>query len=319
MLLERPSGRQDASRPGPRRSGRTPRGTARRRCWPTTSSGARPSRLAKPLFDPPVACRPGDFTQPSTCGIPSTSSTKACAAGGRARTGAAAPAFVLIGQSRADYAQDGRGAIGRMTTTHAPRRRPRPAVGRRPHRRGRGPRAQLLARAEPDHHARRALAVRRVSTRCCRRRPAATCCSTSPTRCCASATRAGPRGGCATSTAERRPGVARHLRPPRPEAARAASPRPRRAGRARRRLAHRPRHRGRDPPRRRPGVRRLRRSVARPTGSGSTSTCSGEAILGDDEADRALPQGARAASSRPDVDYVSVKISALCANLDVLA
>ncbi len=44
----------------------------------------------------------------------------------------------------------------------------------------------------------------------------------------------------------------------------------------------------------------------------------GEAILGDGEADARL-RGVLATIARPDVDYVSVKISALCANLDVLA
>ena len=44
----------------------------------------------------------------------------------------------------------------------------------------------------------------------------------------------------------------------------------------------------------------------------------GEAILGDDEADARLDQ-LLDRIARPDVDYVSVKISALCADLDVLA
>ena len=44
----------------------------------------------------------------------------------------------------------------------------------------------------------------------------------------------------------------------------------------------------------------------------------GEAILGDDEAERRL-QAVCDRIRRPDVDYVSVKISALCAGLDVLA
>ena len=44
----------------------------------------------------------------------------------------------------------------------------------------------------------------------------------------------------------------------------------------------------------------------------------GEAILGDDEADQRFEMVA-ARLRRPDVNYVSVKISALCANLDVLA
>ena len=44
----------------------------------------------------------------------------------------------------------------------------------------------------------------------------------------------------------------------------------------------------------------------------------GEAILGDDEAQARL-EALCARMRRPDVDYVSVKISALCANLDVLA
>lgn len=44
----------------------------------------------------------------------------------------------------------------------------------------------------------------------------------------------------------------------------------------------------------------------------------GEAILGDDEA-RARLDAVLARMARPDVEYVSVKISALCANLDVLA
>lgn len=44
----------------------------------------------------------------------------------------------------------------------------------------------------------------------------------------------------------------------------------------------------------------------------------GEAILGDDEAN-ARAARVEALIGRPDVDYVSVKISAVCANLDVLA
>jgi RHH-type transcriptional regulator, proline utilization regulon repressor / proline dehydrogenase / delta 1-pyrroline-5-carboxylate dehydrogenase len=44
----------------------------------------------------------------------------------------------------------------------------------------------------------------------------------------------------------------------------------------------------------------------------------GESILGDDEAERRL-QSVIAQLKRPDIDYVSVKISAMCANLDVLA
>ena len=44
----------------------------------------------------------------------------------------------------------------------------------------------------------------------------------------------------------------------------------------------------------------------------------GESILGDDEADERCRK-VLARIQRPDVDYVSVKISALCANLDVLA
>ena len=44
----------------------------------------------------------------------------------------------------------------------------------------------------------------------------------------------------------------------------------------------------------------------------------GEAILGDDEAD-ARTRKVLERIQRPDVDYVSVKISAICANLDVLA
>ena len=44
----------------------------------------------------------------------------------------------------------------------------------------------------------------------------------------------------------------------------------------------------------------------------------GEAILGDDEADARFALVASRVR-RPDVDYVSIKISALCANLDVLA
>lgn len=44
----------------------------------------------------------------------------------------------------------------------------------------------------------------------------------------------------------------------------------------------------------------------------------GEAILGDEEADERCAR-VEAVIRRPDVDYVSVKISAICANLDVLA
>ena len=44
----------------------------------------------------------------------------------------------------------------------------------------------------------------------------------------------------------------------------------------------------------------------------------GEAILGNDEADERMRR-VIAVIDRPDVDYVSVKISALCANLDILA
>ena len=44
----------------------------------------------------------------------------------------------------------------------------------------------------------------------------------------------------------------------------------------------------------------------------------GEAILGNDEADERMRR-VLAVIARPDVDYISVKISALCANLDILA
>src|SRR4029079_2144955 len=44
----------------------------------------------------------------------------------------------------------------------------------------------------------------------------------------------------------------------------------------------------------------------------------GEAIVGDDEADRRFSEVA-SRLRRPDVDYVSIKISALCAEWDVLA
>ena len=44
----------------------------------------------------------------------------------------------------------------------------------------------------------------------------------------------------------------------------------------------------------------------------------GEAILSDAEADARLDMLLQRIA-RPDVDYVSVKISAVCANLDVLA
>jgi RHH-type proline utilization regulon transcriptional repressor/proline dehydrogenase/delta 1-pyrroline-5-carboxylate dehydrogenase len=62
------------------------------------------------------------------------------------------------------------------------------------------------------------------------------------------------------------------------------------------------------------------RHVARRRREGFTTNVNllGEAILGDDEADERLRQ-LLARMERPDVDYVSVKISALCANLDVLA
>ncbi len=45
----------------------------------------------------------------------------------------------------------------------------------------------------------------------------------------------------------------------------------------------------------------------------------GEAILGEDEAQAPPRRACAPCSPRPDVDYVSVKISALCARLDVLA
>ncbi len=62
------------------------------------------------------------------------------------------------------------------------------------------------------------------------------------------------------------------------------------------------------------------RHVARRTGDGFALNINllGEAILGDDEAAARLDALAER-MRRPDVDYVSVKISALCANLDVLA
>lgn len=62
------------------------------------------------------------------------------------------------------------------------------------------------------------------------------------------------------------------------------------------------------------------RYVARRTADGFALNINvlGEAILGDDEAENRFDMVA-ARLRRPDVDYVSVKISALCANLDVLA
>lgn len=65
---------------------------------------------------------------------------------------------------------------------------------------------------------------------------------------------------------------------------------------------------------------RFGRHVARRRAAGFTTNVNllGEAILGDDEAATRL-DALLARMRRPDVDYVSVKISALCANLDVLA
>jgi RHH-type proline utilization regulon transcriptional repressor/proline dehydrogenase/delta 1-pyrroline-5-carboxylate dehydrogenase len=62
------------------------------------------------------------------------------------------------------------------------------------------------------------------------------------------------------------------------------------------------------------------RYVQRRTGEGFRINVNvlGEAILGDDEADARCAK-VLARIRRPDVDYVSVKISAICANLDVLA
>ncbi|MET0907839.1 MAG: bifunctional proline dehydrogenase/L-glutamate gamma-semialdehyde dehydrogenase, partial [Ilumatobacteraceae bacterium] len=62
------------------------------------------------------------------------------------------------------------------------------------------------------------------------------------------------------------------------------------------------------------------RHVARRTADGFAVNVNllGEAILGDEEAAARL-DALCARMRRPDVDYVSVKISALCANLDVLA
>ncbi len=64
----------------------------------------------------------------------------------------------------------------------------------------------------------------------------------------------------------------------------------------------------------------FRRHVARRAKQGFDVNVNllGEAILGDDEADARLA-ALCARMRRADVDYVSVKISALCANLDVLA
>ena len=45
----------------------------------------------------------------------------------------------------------------------------------------------------------------------------------------------------------------------------------------------------------------------------------GEAILGEEEADRRLDGPSSSMLRRPDVDYVSVKVSAICAQLSVLA
>jgi RHH-type transcriptional regulator, proline utilization regulon repressor / proline dehydrogenase / delta 1-pyrroline-5-carboxylate dehydrogenase len=56
----------------------------------------------------------------------------------------------------------------------------------------------------------------------------------------------------------------------------------------------------------------------RQKGFGVNVNLLGEAILGDEEADARLA-ALCTRMRRPDVDYVSVKISALCANLDVLA
>jgi RHH-type proline utilization regulon transcriptional repressor/proline dehydrogenase/delta 1-pyrroline-5-carboxylate dehydrogenase len=59
-------------------------------------------------------------------------------------------------------------------------------------------------------------------------------------------------------------------------------------------------------------------AARRAAGFGVNLNVLGEAILGDGEADARLAMLCRY-MRRPDVDYVSVKISALCANLDVLA
>ena len=66
--------------------------------------------------------------------------------------------------------------------------------------------------------------------------------------------------------------------------------------------------------------RRFSRHVARRSAEGTAVNVNvlGEAILGDDEAEARFESVARFVR-RADVDYVSVKISALCANLDVLA
>jgi RHH-type transcriptional regulator, proline utilization regulon repressor / proline dehydrogenase / delta 1-pyrroline-5-carboxylate dehydrogenase len=69
---------------------------------------------------------------------------------------------------------------------------------------------------------------------------------------------------------------------------------------------------GEDPP--------LARHLARRHGAGFTTNLNvlGEAILGDDEADRRR-RAVLATMQRPDVSYVSVKISAVCAGVSTLA
>jgi RHH-type proline utilization regulon transcriptional repressor/proline dehydrogenase/delta 1-pyrroline-5-carboxylate dehydrogenase len=68
------------------------------------------------------------------------------------------------------------------------------------------------------------------------------------------------------------------------------------------------------------GRRRLARHIARrrAQGIGLNINVLGEAILGEDEAERRLGQ-ILAALAQPAVDYVSVKISSICSQLDVLA
>jgi RHH-type proline utilization regulon transcriptional repressor/proline dehydrogenase/delta 1-pyrroline-5-carboxylate dehydrogenase len=143
------------------------------------------------------------------------------------------------------------------------------------------------------------------------------CCSPSPTRCCAPRTPRVPCASCVTWWARGTPGAlppSDRLALQLAAAGSRFAPRPV-AAVVRRRI--RAETRGVIVPAADPAFARY---VGRRRRAGFDLNVNllGEAILGDDEAAARL-DAVCARIRRPDVDYVSVKISALCAGLDVLA
>ena len=180
--------------------------------------------------------------------------------------------------------------------------------------------ARLLVDGRADDDVAGAAAGPTASAGCSPTTPAASCCSPSPTRCCAHPTAGRSMAQLRDLVGAGLPTVAARRRPRRPapgrRSARASRPAPVAADRP-------PADPGRDPRRRssRPTTRRSPATSPRRTADGFAVNVNllGEAILGDDEAGRPPRRRCCARMRRPDVDYVSVKISALCANLDVLA